>query len=470
MNRPRLFAELFAGSAALSLALIGGPGVRPPVAYMGGKRRYAPRLLGLLGLHSGQGADALLLCDAGPWGWAWQALLDPESCRAVAATLRGWRGEDPRALWERLAAEPPPVGLVERTATGLFLQARNHGSKPIGSDGSQWIVDGFKSSAANMERRRGDRGLSADQLQSLGAFVRAAREAVGLSLAEVDRRLGFNTACAWWEGRVHTGQVRYRPPAPETWPRLKDVLGLGPTEWDDVLAAPESTWDGRIEVGPDSIARRLDTLASIRFPDSVAVHHGHAEDIDPAEVARWLWLQGRALSAVPLFPSDDGSRWEICERRAGRYDFRKEAVQRGTWSGGHSTGMQSPPSVAARAEGLHRLAWPPTAILHGHAEDLEPSGGLSPEDVIYLDPPYLGRTGYAADCPRERVVELAHRWAEAGATVLVSEAEPLAELDGWDTACLNPSAPVRSQEWVTCSRRMDHGAMLGPLFAGRAVA
>lgn len=376
-SRPRLFAEIFSGFAALTLALVGGPGTRPPVSYMGGKFRWAPRLLGLLGLHPGQGADALLLADAGPCGWAWQALLDPATCREVAATLRGWKGEDPRALWTRLAAEPPPVGLVERTAVFLRLQAENYIGDAVHEDGERWHRCGYR--APN-----------------------AARRATG------------TTTCL------------------------------------------------RVE----SQSSRLDALASIRWPESIAVHHGSAEGIDPAGVARWLWLQARTCNSLSTW-------WEegvlvTADKATGRVQragqtHTKQSCQRRNGDDS-ATGMQSPATAAARAEVLHRLAWPPTAILHGRAEGLEPVGDLRGA-VVYLDPPYRGRTAYAADCPRDRVLDLARRWSTAGATVLISEAEPLTELGGWDVACLNPGAQARNQEWVTCSRRLDRGALLGPLFA-----
>ena len=50
-----------------------------------------------------------------------------------------------------------------------------------------------------------------------------------------------------------------------------------------------------------------------------------------------------------------------------------------------------------------------------------------------MDPPYQGTTGYGNDLPRAEVVELARRWADAGAVVCISEAEALPALmaDGW---------------------------------------
>jgi hypothetical protein len=51
--------------------------------------------------------------------------------------------------------------------------------------------------------------------------------------------------------------------------------------------------------------------------------------------------------------------------------------------------------------------------------------------VVYIDPPYQNTTGYAHDLPRAEVERLALAWAEAGATVAISEAEPIA-LPGWE--------------------------------------
>ena len=105
MERPRLFVELCAGSAAVSLRLVGGPNANPPIGYMGGKRGYARVILGVLGLRQGLGADEVWLNDAGPWGPIWACLTTPGKAEEVAAIIRGWQGEEPRALWERLKAQ-----------------------------------------------------------------------------------------------------------------------------------------------------------------------------------------------------------------------------------------------------------------------------------------------------------------------------------------------------------------------------
>jgi hypothetical protein len=80
---------------------------------MGAKTGYADVILRCMGLRPGQGsADGTryLWCepDAGV-----QLLLHAYRDRAVslaaAEIIRGWKDEDPRALWERLRAEGPAV-------------------------------------------------------------------------------------------------------------------------------------------------------------------------------------------------------------------------------------------------------------------------------------------------------------------------------------------------------------------------
>jgi len=52
---------------------------------------------------------------------------------------------------------------------------------------------------------------------------------------------------------------------------------------------------------------------------------------------------------------------------------------------------------------------------------------------VFIDPPYVGTTGYGHDLPRQAVVEMARRWKDAGALVCISEQEALPELmaEGW---------------------------------------
>ena len=94
----------------MSLSLLGGRGCKPPISYMGSKRGYATTILTILGLHPGQGADRVLLVDAGPWGLVWQGLADRETGMAIADRIASWQHDEPRELWDRLKAEASPLG------------------------------------------------------------------------------------------------------------------------------------------------------------------------------------------------------------------------------------------------------------------------------------------------------------------------------------------------------------------------
>jgi len=130
VRRPRLFCELCCGSAAVTLKLLGGRYAVPPISYMGSKRGYAHAILWAMGLRQGQGADRVLLCDAGPWGHVWGVLADRERCLEVASIIRCWKDEDPRQLWERLREEHRGEWdgwTAERVAGWCFDVANAHG-------------------------------------------------------------------------------------------------------------------------------------------------------------------------------------------------------------------------------------------------------------------------------------------------------------------------------------------------------
>lgn len=133
MNRPRLFCEFPAGLAAVSLRLQGGAHCRPPISRMGNKAGYSKVILGVLGLHSGQGAGAYWWAEADQDVAALLRIYpDPEALMEVARIIRGWADEEPRALWERLRAErkergsrSDPGGVaegMERVAETVILQ------------------------------------------------------------------------------------------------------------------------------------------------------------------------------------------------------------------------------------------------------------------------------------------------------------------------------------------------------------
>jgi hypothetical protein len=99
------------------------------------------------------------------------------------------------------------------------------------------------------------------------------------------------------------------------------------------------------------------------------------------------------------------------------------------------------------------------AVLCSDARAAQPET-LPEGTVAYMDPPYLGTTGYAHDLGRPEVVELARRWADAGAVVCISEAEPIPELmaDGWYSVDITETRrgqkrtfSKQQREWLTMS-------------------
>jgi hypothetical protein len=94
---------------------------------MGNKAGYAEVILAALGLRSGQGAGAYLWAEADD---DVAALLrcypDASMLRRVAEIIRGWKDEEPRALWERLRAE-------RRLRVAVMVEAGTAG----------WLVSAF---------------------------------------------------------------------------------------------------------------------------------------------------------------------------------------------------------------------------------------------------------------------------------------------------------------------------------------
>ena len=158
MTRPRAYLELFAGGAACALALLGGASVVPPVGYMGGKRKLASVILGAAGLHIGQGAERLLLVDAGEWGGVWQEIL--RDGRGLADRMLAWVGCDPSDLWRDLAAAGRPDDPQERAAAYLWLQGRAASCTPV------WWQAGLPDPPRGVARQataRGERLVMADK-------------------------------------------------------------------------------------------------------------------------------------------------------------------------------------------------------------------------------------------------------------------------------------------------------------------
>ncbi len=102
---PGLFVELCAGTAALSLRLHKEQ-AKPPVSRMGAKTGYATAILHALGLYPGLKADHYLWCEPDDGcRLLLETYRDHGLAVAAAEIIRGWKDEDPKALWTRLRAE-----------------------------------------------------------------------------------------------------------------------------------------------------------------------------------------------------------------------------------------------------------------------------------------------------------------------------------------------------------------------------
>lgn len=339
-GRCPLFVELCAGTAAVSLQLHAGPKARPPVSRMGSKRGYAHAILRALGLWAGQGREdgtRYLWCepDAGV-RLLLHAYTDRALAQEAAAIIRGWAGEEPRALWERLRAEGPA-----RCPEGL-----------TGREVARWVLLGWQS---------------------------------------------------------------YRQSEPSS--GFRSTAGGG---WPD--RPPEA----------EAVAAKLGCLPVVGAgitPD--------ARKIDPREVARVSTIIGgnRLVNPHP-------ETW-------------KNTGQGGYQHGGEA--FATPPRDIA-------LAWDRCPEIPGAVVDdgraVEPAT-LPPGTVAYMDPPYQGTTPYAHLLPRADVVDMARRWREAGATVCISEAEPIPALmaDGWHAVEITSARKgqkrtfsKQQREWLTMSR------------------
>lgn len=115
--------------------------------------------------------------------------------------------------------------------------------------------------------------------------------------------------------------------------------------------------------------------------------------------------------------------------------------------------MQRPTTIADRIEALMWALPEAIQVGRGLAERVEPPGGLEGA-VIYLDPPYQGRTGYPADLSRPQLLDVARRWSDAGAVVAVSEAVPLDDDlgAGWEALDLLPGASAKQREVLTINQ------------------
>ena len=191
---------------------------------------------------------------------------------------------------------------------------------------------------------------------------------------------------------------------------------------------------GRYGASRADQVRRLDDLPEL--PGCIVPD---ATEVDPREVARWAFIANAS--------------WRKGDPASG-YDPRRAEERPATDTGGRQPALTE--ALPPRLDALPELP----ARLMPDASEVEPAR-LPAGSWVYIDPPYVGTTGYAHDLPRAEVVRLARLWRDAGAHVAISEAEPIAELvaDGWHAHELTAERvgqkrtfSKQQREWLTMTR------------------
>jgi hypothetical protein len=194
---------------------------------------------------------------------------------------------------------------------------------------------------------------------------------------------------------------------------------------------------------------RVPTLPAAIAPD--------ARQVDPREVARVLQILA-SNELINVAWSDVHNAW------------RNTGIGGTTFGGPIGYGGDRVPGK------LEALPVPLPAIIHPDARAVDPGPALPPGTVAYMDPPYVGTTGYASDLPRAEVVALARRWAAAGAVVCISEAEAIPDLvaEGWHAVRIDGERVGQRRmfsrqqaEWLTLNRAPAWvPSVQGALFGG----
>ena len=516
-----LFVELCAGTAALSLRLH-REGARPPVSRMGAKTGYADAILRVLGLRPGQRADRYLWCEPDPGvRLLLHAYRSAPLARAAAAIIRSGAAEDPRALWERLRAEGPPrvpEGPVDAGEVARWAWVQGHGS-PDGRLAAQYLnpdgkADGsWKAPPPDWLARR------TDTLPTLPATITPDARHIGpREVARVIQILASNELInvAWsdaegrWKNTGNGGTTFGGP------------IGYGadrsPAKMDGLPEMPAVVVPDAREVDPREVARLLYMAPVAARPDGVHVRDRHAI----AGCNHLAGLGARANGPHVVLGQDGGRMLDPnlsgtvgdlvadvdrlggpCEilgpvvitapvEVAGHQSGRAGPVKRGTYQSADtpvdalSSGAHDELLIPVFAEstnqgpvGVGRLDLPHVAdhVLGSLGDDapflshMDTStatisyGGASvqlpPGTICYMDPSYVGTTGYADNLGRAEVIAIARRWAAAGATVAISEAEPIPELvaEGWHAVEITGERigqkrvfSKQQAEWVTLNQ------------------
>jgi len=432
---------------------------------MGNKAGYAETILWTLGLRAGHGADAYLWAEADE---DVAALLrcypDAAMLRAVADIIRGWKDEEPRALWERLRAERKARGpRVDAEGTAGWMSIVRSSAKP-GAETS-----GFCTHAGRDDQPPRDIGTVADRCDTLAEHADVARWTAlqgGASYA-APITLGPDGATQPAGGVTLDGNREPGGSHPGTWPgsvtdachRLAEYAQIANSNRLINVAGPDlrNTGKGGTTFGGVNFAKPAALLAD-RFEavaEQVAAHAVEHAGTHPGG-GDFRGLHVRRPNVDGFIPNREGladrfdaaatvllHKWSFSERGPEHgYGGPGSIVKPGNhqWTTENRDQSIGCERTAGRVDKCP-AGWPPVAVLPRIPAACDVARWLgTPGDlagcVVYMDPPYLDTTGYQHNLSREEVVSIAVEYAVLGAHVAISEATPLPELValGWHVA------------------------------------
>lgn len=147
------------------------------------------------------------------------------------------------------------------------------------------------------------------------------------------------------------------------------------------------------------------------------------------QTAEWVAVQGVQYGSYPLWTGTSGG----FDSPAGTLSMHPNRLPDGggLWP---ATASDACASLAAYATIAASSRWPPVAVLSAIPTAADVALWLgTPGDlsgcVVYMDPPYVGTTGYGSNLTRDEVIDHALDFDALGAVVCISEAEPV--IDTW---------------------------------------
>lgn len=327
MNKPYVFFEPFAGSAAVTYGLLGS---KSPISYMGSKSGYLLPLIGVMGLSTAHPPSAIVLGEPGPWAavhaclagatgvsaeevarwiltgaWCYKQgdhasggpilpgerhqdttpngvanaciRMGTSNAEIVGAVVRQWKDEEPRALWTRLKQEGWASLLNEGEGRWLGPVSIDDVARFLHANALSMVKNGL---ATGYSRVNGEGNDFTDRHGAEGHWHATTPEVTAKRIEDVAKFL----VCAG---------TSYRIGDPDS--------GYNRTEGEG-----HDVTDTHGAVRPWMERQRID--ATPRFPPT-AVWQGKAEDIPlPEDMSGFITFMDPPYAGTTKYPHGDCSR------------------------------------------------------------------------------------------------------------------------------------------------------------------